>query len=251
MALCVLSLSVMAASAAQAEVGQTAFTCAPINVGGIGYSDAHCDDAVAAGETYKAVEFAAALPTDFTVTNSDTANKTLDNTPISLHVPMLHGVVNVSVTCSDLDGAGVMKNTEKNINGVMTAEGSAEMEIDTCTTSPSTCEVVAPIIVKAKAHLTEVAADNGMGLKVEPAVGASFTTLTFKGAACPLRLFPNIPVVGNATGTPSGNSLGHGATTRFDGGPMQSVTVGGVASELNATVTFKADNGSALIATTD
>jgi hypothetical protein len=89
-----------------------------------------------------------------------------------------------------------------------------------------------------------------MGLKFEP-VGTNFTTITFTGASCGLRLFPNIPVKGSAIATANGEPTGEGATAKFaPTNEMEALTVGGEPGELTGTATLTGPSGNALSLTT-
>jgi hypothetical protein len=255
--LCALVLGAVAAQAAHAERGQTAFTCASTTDGGLGFSDAHCDDAVSTGATFEHTTIAAGTETLVTSTNAATNGGTSEATPAVLALTgALHGLKGVTVTCQKVAGKSSMENVAGNANGVMEAKGEiVAVNFTECITNPPACTVEEPIEVEARAHTVETA--DGMGLKFEPLVGANeFTDLTFHGAACALRFFPSIPVDGNVTATAEGKPNGHGATAwfqKFEAGKvsMQELTVGGVSADFEGIVTTKGPSGNALVLTTE
>jgi hypothetical protein len=254
--LCALVLSAVVAQAAHAERGQTAFTCASTTGGGLGFSDAHCDDAVSTGGTFEHHAIAAGTETLLTSTNAATKGGTSEATPAVLTVTgALHGFKGPTIACQKVAGKSSMENVAINANGAMEAKGEAAVDFTECSTNAANCTVEEPIEVEARAHSVETA--DGMGLKFEPLIGAGvFTELTFLGPACGLRFFPNIPVAGNATATAGGEPNGHGATAWFQKNEagkvaMQALTVGGVSADFEGIITTKGPNGNALVLTTE
>jgi hypothetical protein len=246
--LCALLFSAVAAQGASA--GQTAFTCAPnTTTGAEQFSDAHCDTAATGNAGFKHV--AITESTSIKLTNGKTKNNTTEAEPAVLHVASLHGISNVTITCTTVSGTGTMSNAET--GGVMEAKGEGEISFSGCTTNVPNCTVTNPITAVVKAHTVEGLAPSGtgMGLKFEP-VGTNFTTITFTGASCGLRLFPNIPVKGTVIGTANGEPNGRGATAKFaPTNEMEALTTGGEVSELTGTATItNATSGNALTTTT-
>jgi hypothetical protein len=246
--LCALVLSAVAAQGAQAERGQTAFTCASTTGGGLGFSDAHCDHAVSTGATFEHKSIAAGSETNITLTDDATQAK------LTLTGP-LHGINGVTVTCQKVAGKGAMENVAVNANGVMEAKGEVAVNFSECATTPATCTVEEPIELEARAHTVQTS--DGMGLKFEPLVGAGeFTDLAFHGSSCALRFFPSIPVDGNVIATAGGEPNGRGATAWFlkdEAGrvAMEELTVGGEPAHFENVITTKGPNGNPLVLTTE
>ncbi len=245
--LCSLAFCAIVAQGAAAE--QTAFTCAPGAGSGTtsDFSDAHCDNTVKTGTgSFHHVEIPKNTSTEITLTNAATENETKSATPAHLFVTKLHGIAEVEVNCSTVAGTGTMENTE--VGGVMGASGKGTIKFTGCTANHN-CTVAEPIEAKVKTELVDGLASSGMGQKVEPqTAGGPFTSITFLGASCPLKLFGAIPVAGSTIGTAHGEPNGMGATLYF--GEMNSVTVGGEPVGLTGKVTLKGPNGNAISITT-
>jgi hypothetical protein len=239
--LCSLAFCALAAQgAAAAGHGQTAFTCAEVQVNGE-YSDAHCDNALVGGK-YAHLGFT--QTTNITLTNAATANETKSAQPAHLFVNELHGVKEVEVNCTTVTGTGEATNSET--GGIMKASGSGTIEFTGCTANHSCTVTVAPTPVKAET--VEGLASEGMGLKFEPKTGTVFTKLTFTGTSCPLKAFGAISVEGSTIGTAHNEPKGEGATVYF--GSMNSLTIGGQTPVFEGIATLRGPNGNALVATT-
>jgi hypothetical protein len=74
--LCVLALCAFAAPNAMALKGTTAYTCQPVKAGAT-FSDEHCTKGVGGGEGWIHAEIANGVETPLTVTNNETAAKTV------------------------------------------------------------------------------------------------------------------------------------------------------------------------------
>jgi hypothetical protein len=234
-----------------ASAGQTAFTCqANVTTGAEQFSDAHCDTAATGNAGFKHVVIAE--PTNIKLTNGKTKNNTTEAASAVLHVATLHGISNLTVTCTTVAGIGTMSNVET--GGVMEAKGEGEISFTGCTTNAVNCSVTNPITATVKAHTVEAGLEPaGMGLKFEPlTAGGNLTTITFTGASCGFRLFPNIPIKGTVVATANGQPNGGGATAKFaPTNSMEALTVGGEPAELTETATLtNATSGAALTTTT-
>jgi hypothetical protein len=231
-----------ASAAAHTSENTTAFTC--VKGGGkLDFKDAHCDETTAAGKGEYGHELIPAGPTQFEITNKETANKTTEAAPLTLKSKLAG--VETHTNCSAVSGSGNIENGGSGLNHKVT--GSVTLEVSKCTViKPANCKVKEPIVWKATfMGADQIGAEkNTMGLEFVPESG-NFTEITFEGEKCALK-GSTFGTSGTAivTGAPGGSAKESGATWIFEpGNGMEEMTWGGSPDEMIAILTTRMKGG--------
>lgn len=255
--ICALAISALAAQDASAEGnGQTIFECST-SAATREFSDAHCDNT--GGSTFGHVQFPEST-TAITLTNGATKNSTTEATTAVFKIASLHGFSKVVVECSNVEATGTARNST--LDFVMKGSGSGTIKFNDgigsfCRTNQAGCEIgnsaqgasISLILFEFETveglTLREGGVPGGHGLKIQlPG------SIRFEGI-CGLHSFGAIPLAGSSIATAGGTRQGRGATTWFNEGEMNSLTVGGQSAQLVGKVTLKRDiPGNALTLTT-
>lgn len=240
--LCALAFCAFAAQSASAvqAVNTTAFTCKEGETKD--FADEHCDEKVAAGTgKFGHVKIPLAETTPIVVTNEKTANKTTESSSLLLKGKAFGAAV--EITCKKFTGEGQIHNIEDpefkhTVTGIVSGKFT-ECEVK----KPAKCTLKEAVL--AESNFTGVeglgSEKNTMGVEFNPKEGKTFATLTLEGAECALK-GTAFKVEGSAiaTGTPSPSAKHSGATSVYEpGNEMESLSIGGVASEFTGTFTTK------------
>lgn len=216
-----------------------------------GFEDAHCDRATSESAKVKFVhEAITGTTTNVLVTNAGTREETKKATTAVMRVANLHGLANVVVECTNVEGSGFMEN--KLVSGVMQVVGSGTLKFNNgsgvnCSSNQAGC--TAKVAEAPTKGTTVEGSETEMGYEVSPAGGGSvFTTVTFEGT-CGLHAFGALPISGTAVGTQGTEPNGHGGTLVVTEA-MKNLSIGGEPVTLSATLTFAMKEGNTLALTT-
>jgi hypothetical protein len=212
--LCALAFCAFAAPSASAA-GTTAVTCVETPKGE-GFSDAHCDNAVSEGATFKHEAIPANTTTEIELTNEKTTADT-KGAVSSLLTGELGGVKAVEITCKTVKGTGSLTNKEE--KGSMLASGSATIEHSECVVAkPAGCIVKEPILYEA--NFKTYGNETEMGVEFTGAKAGEFGAITYKNKGAEKCVFneKTIGISGAFKGRPGNAPQGKGATLWFDDG---------------------------------
>jgi hypothetical protein len=209
--LCALALCATAASSAVAAKGTTAFLCEQVGTGAE-FKDAHCKESQAGGSGFKHTAIAPGSAIAIEITNEKTKNSTIEATPAKMLVSTSSFIVEIE--CTGVSGSGTLENQA---TSPMQTEGKVTGKYTGCTVPKPAgkCKVQGgEIAFEAKAS-TQIISETPeeMAIKVEPAVGMSFGTVTLENQGANVCPFAGSgPLTGSYSGTQNGEPNGKGAT---------------------------------------
>jgi hypothetical protein len=261
-ALLVCALAAQSASAVTAT-NTTAFTCAPV-IGGAGFSDAHCDNAVASGATFKHDLITGTTTIEGTnekVTPGEKGEATAKSEPAVLKGKLLGG--KVTVTCQKVKNNTTeswIENSEPT-GKVHKITGTIVTEFSGCAvTETLKCVVKEPIISRANIDGVEGITGpnleaNAMGLEFKgDGANETFTEIFFENKekeVCPLvnekKPFPvkgSVIATSGPTTKAKQTNVPAGATLVFEKNiekatQMQKLTLGLEPSEFSTIATAR------------
>lgn len=248
-ALCFCAFGAQSASAAEGK-NTTAYEC--VEGGGAkDFSDAHCDNQVAAGTgKFGHKAFALNETVKISVTNEKTKNNTTESTPV-IQKGTVFGLAS-EIECKSLTGEGTLKNEEPS-TGVHRVKGTINAKFNTCTVKKPAlgCKVKQPIEVSSNVEGVEGlgAGKNEMGLEFKP-TGEHFAQLKLEG--CIAAGTYNVDGTAIATGTPSASGKFTGATSIFTEAMTKETLklAGNAASVSSSSTVTKAGTSTAVALTT-
>lgn len=232
--LCALLFSAWAtssATAAEAELATTAFTCKaqPQPAGDAeGFSDEHCITSTSGKDVkFEHVELPPEEGTEITATNSKTADSTKKSAEFVLTGKI--GGLNGEIGCTSAHMEGVMSNLPGLPMRVYTEK--LKMSLWGCTTkgflAVIKCKLAKEeIFVKAS---TSESKSNTMEVIFEPEAGKSFAFFTIEGCGIAEEYF----IEGTA------NAIGKGATLEFTKESTKELTMEGAAASLTGQLTTR------------
>jgi hypothetical protein len=188
-ALLFCAIAAQSASAAKAT-NTTGVTC--VSSGGEtnkDFSDAHCDQKVAAGTgkfEHQAVQLNETY--EFDATNQGVTSSTKESEPIVLNSKI--GLTAVEITCSEMKASKTKKSVVHNVQSEKnhTFTGVAAGEFKNCIVNkPTKCTIVEPLEIETTFEGVEKLGAEGTEMGVEyKGTGAeeTFAELTFQGAEC-------------------------------------------------------------------
>ncbi len=248
--ICALLAGAVVAQSAMAEVtGRTLFECSKSATTKT-FSDPHCDKTTGTLE-YGHVLFPS-VKTLISVSNAETAAETKEPTTAVLSIPKIHGLSNVVVECTNVEGTGEALNSESGEVMKGSAVGTVRFNDGAgvnCSTNQAKCTAkVAEVNFKAETVEGLAPEKTGVGLKIEPATGTTFTTISFEGT-CGLHAFGAIPITGSTIATAGGEPTGVGATETFTTtNEMNGLKVGGESGQMTGKTTVRrVSTGNAIV----
>lgn len=231
------------ASAAAAK-NTTAVTCVP-GGGTKDFSDAHCDNKVAAGTgEFGHVAIEPGKTTTVVITNEKTKNGTTETTPTTFKGTAFGAKLEGS--CQTVAGEGTFKNEEPE-PGVHTGSGTGTIKATNCKVDkPAKCTVKEPLEIPGLGSPVEElgAGKNEMGAELKPAKGEIFSSVTLENKGeekCALAGKP-LEVKGTAIATSAlaPTEIHSGATAVLTNAmTKETLSLGGNPVEVSGTTTIR------------
>jgi len=215
--LCALAVSAFAAQGASAAFsGTTGSQCKIVPQPGtattVGYSDAHCKNAVENDDQhlekvkYEHVGWAGTGNTELQGSNEKTPGEGNENTVLKATIAGF--ATTLQATGVEGTNSPTMMNNLSGEEHQATGEGKIKYTGVTVT-NPAGCSVAGGTVTTFQLKATT--AGQGMALKFEPAEGTTFAEFEITGATCPEGVKGVKKVVGSVV-----SSSIEGATTKFD-----------------------------------